>query len=140
MKLDPRTVSDTVETWNMLFPFPKPKAFLAVISAKFYKALSPIYSDEAFRIATQIVESETDQFPTIAAMRKAQDMVVDELERIRDAQRPLLPEESSCELTPEEIAQNQEKMQVIKDMLAGAMSLDEAVKRQEQLKTYEGKR
>jgi hypothetical protein len=46
-----------------------------------------------------------------------------------------LPEDTD-NLTPEEIEQNREKAEIIMQMLAGKLSIDDAVKRQEEITTY----
>ena len=137
MSLRPETVANTLKIWNVLFPYRKKDEELAVISAKFFKVLSPLLSDKAFRMAADIVEENEEQFPTIAHMRKLVNVVADKIVRERDLTLKALPEET--ELTPEEIRINLEKIKVIRDMLSGKLSTKAAVEKQKGMVKYVAK-
>ena len=136
MKLQPKTVADTLKAWNYIFPYRKTDGELALVSAKFFKILEPVFSDKAFRMAADIVEAEEEDFPTIAHMRKLVNVVAGQLERQRelDLTQRALPEET--ELTDAEIAQNLEKIKIIKDMISGKFSIKEAISMQEKIQHY----
>lgn len=135
MKLQPTTVSDIIQGWNIMYPYPKNKAEEAFISAKFYKALRHAYSDEAFRMAAEMVEGEVDHFPTISHMKRLVNAVAEKITRDRDLSTALLPEETGNH-TPEEIENNLKKLEIIKRMLTGELSMEDAEAEQKKITTY----
>ena len=135
MKLKPETVAKTVKGWNVLFGGNRKDAELAFISQEFFKALLPVYSDEAFTLAVDMVKKETRFFPTIKEMMDLSGSVQQVRERIANYERLALPEETG-DKTPEELEQEQERLNIILLQLQGALSMDEALERQSKLTTY----
>ena len=137
MKLTPETVVNTLKIWNCIFPYRKTDEELALVSAKFFKTLNPVFSDKAFRMAADIIEEQEEQFPTIAHMRKLVNVVAGKIERECDLSLKALPEETK--LTDEEIEINKEKIKIINDMIAGKFSIEEAIKKQNKIQHYVAK-
>lgn len=137
MSLNPNVVAKIVKGWSMIFPGNRTAEELAFISAKFHKALTPVYNDKAFIIAAEMIELETEYFPTIKGMSDLRNAVY----QVRDQQiatdLKALPEET--DLTEEEIERNKEKVKIISDMLAGKMNIEEAIKRQKALEHFVAK-
>ena len=124
MKLQPKTVANTIEGWNIMFPYPKKKAELAFLSAKFFKALVNFYSDEAFRLAADLIELELDQWPTIAHMRSVKQTVSSRMERQQIDSRLALsaPEEMSVVNR----ADDAKRLGIIMRQASGAISVEQA--------------
>lgn len=134
-RLKPKTVQQTVQVWNILFGGQRSDAELAVICTRFFEALEHVYSDESFIQAAKLVEKETSFFPTIKNMMDVRESANQIRDRIASAERLSLPEETE-NLTEEEITQNQRKIEVIKKMLCGEMSMAEAEIEQKKLTHY----
>jgi len=139
MTLSPNVVATVVKGWSMIFPGKKEPEELAFISAKFCKSLSSAYNDHTFQIAAELVERETEFFPTIKAILDVRDNAYRLRKRaIESRDSALLPEETG--ITAEEEAENLEKLNIINKMLAGKLSISEAVKAQDEIKHYVAKR
>jgi len=136
MKLLKSTVAETVIGWNLMFPGKKDSDELEFLAVKFYKALGPIFSENAFRMAAEIVESEQEFFPTIAHMKKVQNQVVDKIIRDRDLYQKALPESTDDSLTDKEVENNQKRIKIIADQLSGKISMSDAIKMQDKLVSY----
>ena len=136
MKLTPETVVNTLKIWNCIFPYRKTDEELALVSAKFFKILNPVFSDKAFRMAADIIEEQEEQFPTIAHMRKLVNVVASKIERAREIDNSQLRLTEETELTDEEIEINKEKIKIINDMIAGKFSIEEAIKKQNKIQHY----
>ena len=135
MKLKTQTVSKIIKGWNVLFGGNRKEAELAYIATEFYKALSPVFSDEAFTLAADMVKQETRFFPTIKEMMDLSTSVHQVIEHRANYERLALPEETGNK-TPEELQQEQERLEIILLQLQGALSMDEALERQKKLTTY----
>lgn len=135
--LNPLTVKSAVEGWNTMFAGKKTEAELAFLCGKFMQHLVNVYSDREFRVAAGMVERETNFFPTVKQMLDVRESVQQIRQRqvSADLSRKALPEETD-NLTDEEIAQNQKRIEIIKKQLAGEMTMEEAEKEQRKLVTY----
>lgn len=119
-----------------MFPGQRSTAELAFLSAKYMSHFVGVFSEEEFQVAVRLVEETVTYFPTPKHILDVKDAAHRMMERKAISRQTLaLPEETDT-LTPEEIAQNQEKMQVITDMLTGKMTMDEAVARQEKMTVW----
>jgi len=132
--LKPETVKSTVMVWNIIFSGQKSEAELAVIGAKFHQSLHTVYGDESFRKAAELVEREVGFFPTIKDMMSVRNSANQIVERdaISNYAVKALPEETD-NLTPEEIEINLKKIQIIKRMLCGEITVAQAEKEQSEL-------
>lgn len=135
--LKPKTVEMVVKGWDVLFPGNKDRGQLAFLCAKFMQHLSPIYSDEEFKVAAELVEKETNFFPTVKQMIDCRESVhqVRQKQIAGDMALKALPEETG-NLTEDEVGQNQKRLDIIVRQLAGEISMEEAVKEQQKLTTY----
>lgn len=134
--LKPETVKNTILGWNILFGGQRSNAELAVICGKFMKALEPVFNDAEFVVAADLVERETRFFPTIKEMMDCRESVQQIVEsRPADYSLPALPEETD-NLTEEEIQQNQRKIEIIKKMLCGEMTIEQAEAEQQLLVVF----
>lgn len=128
-------VRHVVKTWSVTFPGAKTDDEKEIISAKFHTALAPLFNEEEFLDAARAVEKQVEYFPVLKHFLDVRDQVFAARQRKAAGKQQALPEETD-NFTPEEIEQNREKAAIIKQMLAGKLSIDEAVKRQEALTTY----
>lgn len=134
--LKPETVKKVVSVWNILFGGQRSQAEQAVICAKYYQAFSPIYNDKTFLLAAEMVEKEVKFFPTIKDIIDVRESVQQISESKPSDYSLTAITDDAGEMTPEIIEQNMQRMKVINDMLAGKMSMDDAVAEQAKLKTY----
>jgi hypothetical protein len=128
-------VRHVVKTWSVTFPGAKTDDEKEIISAKFHTALAPLFNEAEFLDAARAVEKQVEFFPVIKHFLDVREQVFAARQRIRAKSAPALPEETD-NLSPEEIEQNREKAEIITQMLAGKLSIDDAVKRQEAITTY----
>lgn len=129
-KLSPETVGRIMKTWDVIFPGSRTDAELNIISLKFFTKLAPFYSDQAFVVASELVEDEQEFFPTIAHMRKMQLATVDKMNR--DSGQLLLPQ-SVDDLTDEEIALNKKRIKIFLRQCYGKLTQEEADREMKQL-------
>ena len=137
MRLDPRTVKRVVVGWNVMFCGKKSEAELAFFCGKVMHHLLPVFSNEQFLVAADMVERETSFFPTIkqllelkeSAFQAASQQLQQDLNQKRLA-------EQTVNLTPEEVERNLQHLEIIKRMLAGDLSMDEAVSQQDRIKFF----
>jgi hypothetical protein len=132
------TVRHVVKVWNITFPGNRDRSEQDIIAAKFHQALSPEFNDEEFLDAARAVEKEVEFFPVIKNFMAVRDAVHSARRRRAALSTPALPEETGG-FTPEEIAQNQRKVAIIRDMLAGKLSIDEAERMQAGLVSFAAK-
>lgn len=131
--LSPKTIKKVVSTWNLLFSGNKTEPEQAVICAKFWKACQGVYNDETFLLAAEMVEKEVRFFPTIKDMMDVRNSVYQSAEaRKPDYSRPAITEEAGCS-TPEEEEKNRRRVEIMVSMLAGQLSIEEAIKEQNKL-------
>jgi hypothetical protein len=128
-------VRHVVKTWCVTFPGAKTDDEKEIISAKFHTALAPLFNEEEFLDAARAVEKHVEFFPVLKHFLDVRDQVFAARQRKAAGSHKALPEETD-NLSPEEIEQNLEKVQIISDMLTGKLSIDDAVKRQEAITTY----
>lgn len=133
--LRPETIEKVVKVWNVTFPGDRGKDEQKIISGRFHKALSTVFNDFEFLDAAAAVEKQVEFFPTVKHFMDVRDQVFAARQRKAAGKHKALPEETD-NLTPEEIEQSREKVKIISDMLAGKLSIDDAVKRQEAITTY----
>lgn len=129
MKLRPETVTDVIKGWHILFPGKRSDADLVYLSAKFFKACIGTYSDEAFRVAAEVVEEDAEFFPAPASMRKVSDIVCQRIESKRCDENRLMLTETTDNLTPGEIEQNKQRVQIMIDQITGKITQEEAEER-----------
>lgn len=105
---------------------------LAWLSDEYFDDLQSEYVTKAqFDAAARMVRKRCRFFPTMADVLEA----VQEIRRNPQLMAPVSSDVAQIEehtakrdnLTPEEIARNQERLNYIKEMLAGKMSIDDAV-------------
>lgn len=135
MNLKPETVANTIRVWNKMYPGKRTKEDEALFSGKFFKALRNLYSDEAWKVAVDIVEGEQEFFPTIAHMRKAHSAAIAQLQRASNEDQLLLAEETG-NLTPEELEINEDRMRVVRMAIAGEITYAEAEQQLNQMIGY----
>lgn len=124
--LTPETVKKTIVGWNVLFGGQRSNAELAVICGKFMKAFEPVYSDAEFAVAADMVEKETRFFPTIKEMMDCRESVRQVVEAKPGNYSLLALTDETNNLTDAEIEQNQRKIEIIKKMLCGELTMDQA--------------
>jgi hypothetical protein len=129
------TVKHVVKVWNVTFPGTRNDDQQAIIAAKFHQALAPLFNDSEFLDAARAVEKQVEYFPVLKHFLDVRDQVFAARHRSAAGKNLALPEDTD-NLTPEEIEQNREKAEIIMQMLAGKLSIDDAVKRQEEITTY----
>jgi hypothetical protein len=137
MKLKPKTVADCVFGWNIMFSGNKSDAEKAFIANKMYSHFMPIFSDEMFKNAAYLVEKETNFFPTIKQIMDLKESAEQktEIQLISDPSVKRLTEETG-NITQEEIDINLQRIEIIKNMLIGSLSMEDAQKKQESLRNY----
>ncbi len=95
------------------------------------------FSDDTFKIAAEMVLRETKYFPTIKDMfdlRNAVYQVKNNMIKKADGVKRIA--DGTDNLSPEEIKQNLEKIEIIFNMLAGKLSATEAEVMQNNLTTW----
>lgn len=128
MKLKPETVAGTVKVWDIMFPGKRTESDLALLSTKMFKRFSAMYSDEAFKVAAEKVEDECQFFPTIKNVIDVANDAYAEIAARRSSNHLALPEKSEVDLTPEEIAINEDRLEVVRKAIRGEISYKDAEK------------
>ena len=135
MRLQQETVAKVVKGWRILFPYPKTDAELVFFSGKLFKSIQNSFSNEAFLIASEIIENEMTEFPTIAHVKALQNTVADRIGREVEQRALALPEETA-NLTDEEVENNIKRISIISDLLCKKITQEEADREQAKLTTY----
>jgi len=137
MELQMATVRQVVAIWNQLFPGNRGQAQLELLEKTFYRSMQRTFNDGAFRIAAEMVLRETKFFPTIKDMFDLRNAVYQVKNNMvaKNGETKALPEDT-CDLTPEETAQNVERIQIIIRQISGELSTEEAIQRQNELTTW----
>lgn len=134
--LSPQTVNAVVKTWDIMFGGKRSIDEIDVLTAKFYQTFRSLFSDKEFLLAAEMAEKETKFFPTIKEIIDCKESVQQVIEsRPADYNLPALTDDAG-DMSPEVIEQNEKRLQVIKDMLCGKMSMGDAVNAQEKMKVY----
>ena len=118
-----------------MYPGQRGGTELDLLKAKFYQVLSKHFSDEAFMLAAGKVEEIAKFFPVIAQVMDFKNDVIAEMARVGHSSILSLPEETD-NLTEEEIEQNRQRVEIICKQLAGTLTMEEAIKEQEELVTF----
>lgn len=137
MALSIETVKQIVSIWNQLFPGVRGEAQLELLEKTFYRSMQRTFSDDTFKIAAEMVLRETKYFPTIKDMfdlRNAVYQVKNNMIKKADGVKRIA--DGTDNLSPEEIKQNLEKIEIIFNMLAGKLSATEAEVMQNNLTTW----
>jgi hypothetical protein len=137
MKLQTKTVAKIVKGWSLMFPGQRDPGQLVFLSGQFYEALQHRFTDEGFILAANIIRDEQEYFPTVAAVAKLSNIVAEKISRNKQiGQNVNLLTEEADNLSQEEIEQNKEKVAIITKMLAGQMTIAEAVEEQNKLTSW----
>ena len=136
MRLNPNTVKTVVVGWNVMFSGKKSEAELAFFCGKLMHHLLPVFSNEQFLVAADMVERETSFFPTIKQLLDLKESAFQASSRqAQDLNQKRLSVQTS-NITPEEVARNLRHLEIIKKMLAGDLSMEEAVRQQDRIKYF----
>lgn len=131
-------VRHVVKVWSVTFPGSRSDDEKEIITSRFFDALSPLFNEPEFLDAARAVEKQVEFFPVVKHFLDVRDQVFSARQRSAASKAIALPE-STGNLTPEEVEQNQKKMQIIRDMLAGKLSIDVAERMQVDLVTFSTK-
>lgn len=139
MAVQMETVKRVISIWNQIFPGVRGLAQLEILEATFYKLMQRSFSDETFLIAADMVLRETKFFPVpkyIFDLRASVYQAWDNRKLAIAQQDCKQLTEDTGNLTPDEIAQNQKRIDIIIRQLSGELSLEEAMEQQAKLTTY----
>lgn len=128
-------VRHVVKVWSVTFPGTRSDDEKEIITSRFFDALSPLFNEPEFLDAARAVEKQVEFFPVVKHFLDVRDQVFSARQRRSSSKALALPEETG-NFTEEEIEQNQRKMEIIKNMLAGKLSIDEAERMQAELVTF----
>jgi hypothetical protein len=120
-----------------MFPGSRDKGQLVFLCAKFMDHCRSVYNDQQFLAAARMVERDSRFFPTVADIIAVRDSVYQQHQAqiAADMTRKVLPEETG-NFTEEEVEQNQGKLEIIKKMLCGELTMEQAEAEQWKLTTY----
>ena len=131
-------VRHVVKVWSVTFPGSRSDDEKEIITSRFFDALSSLFSEPEFLDAARAVEKQVEFFPVVKHFLDVRDQVFAARQRHSRTSQLTLPE-GTDNLTPEEIEQSRRKVEIIRDMLSGKLSIDEAERMQSELVTFSAK-